>query len=121
MSTLENHKPNELEMALKIAQRALDTLIDEKPNGGLIVHKGQDTEAKMSYREAKLCIERIERRFGVLGAFSFGICGCCTKWNTKPHGTAHWKDFGTCTNTNKVMHRYDSCGNHSKKNGGWGL
>ena len=120
MSTL-NYKPNELEMALKIAMRAIDQLMVEKPKGGLIVNKGQDTEAKMSYKEARLCLERLERRFGGLGAFSFGICGCCTKWDTRPHCTAHWKDFGTCKVDGKSTHRYDSCENHSKKNGGWGL
>lgn len=121
MSTLSHYKPNELEMALKIAIKAIDQLMVEKPKGGLIVNKGQDIEAKMSYKEAKLCIERIQRRFGVLGAFSFGICGCCTKWDTKPHGTAHWKDFGTCALSKATTHRYDSCNNHSKENGGWGL
>lgn len=121
MSTLEHYKPNELEMALKIALKAIDKLLEEKPKGGLIVNKGQDIEAKMSYKEAKLCIERIERRFGQLGAFSFSICGDCTKWNTRPHCTAHWKDFGTCMADGKNTHRYDSCENHSKENGGWGL
>ena len=108
-------------MALKIAQRAIDQLMEEKPKGGLIVNKGEDTEAKMSYKEAKLCIERIERKFACFGAFSFGICGCCTKWDTKAHCTAQWKDFGTCTAVNRTTHRYDSCEHHSKKNGGYGL
>lgn len=121
MGTLSHYKPNELEMALKIAMKAIDQLMIEKPKGGLIVNKGQDIEAKMSYKEAKLCIERIQRRFGMLGAFSFGICGCCDKWDTRPHGTAHWKDFGTCTLSRTTTHRYDSCNHHSKENGGWGL
>lgn len=121
MATLSHYKPNELEMALKIALKAIDQLMVEKPKGGLIVNKGQDIEAKMSYKEAKLCIERIERRFGSLGAFSFGICGCCTKWDTRAHSSAHWGDFGTCTALSKTTHRYDACENHSIKNGGWGL
>lgn len=121
MGTLSHYKPNELEMALKIAIKAIDRLMEQKPNGGLIVNKGQDIESKMSYREAKLCIERIERRFGMLSAFSFGICGECTKWDTRPHETAHWKDFGTCIVNNKITHRYDSCERHSEENGGWGL
>lgn len=121
MNTLSHHKPNELEMALKIALRAIDRLLEEKPKGGLVVNKGEDIEAKMSYKEARLCIERIQRQFGLQGAFSFGVCGCCSKWNTKPHCTAHWKDFGTCTAANKTTHRYDSCEQHSKENGGYGL
>ena len=119
MSTLKHYKPNELEMALKIAMKAIDKLMEEKPKGGLIVNKDQDIEAKMSYKEAKLCMKRIERRSAMLGAFSFSICGNCTKWNTTPHCTDQYKDFGDCVG--KMTHRYDSCSNHSKTNGGWGL
>jgi hypothetical protein len=118
---LSQYKPNELEMALRIAIKAIDKLMEEKPKGGLVVNRGQDTEARMYYQEAKLCMERIQRRYGMSGAFSFGICGCCTKWDTKPHCTAHWKDFGTCKVSNKTTHRYDSCDGHSRENGGWGL
>ena len=121
MSTLKHYQPNELEMALRVAKKAIDQLIEQKPKGGLVVNKGQDIEAKMSYKEAKMCIERIERRFGLLGVFSFGMCGCCTRWRTAEHSTAQWKDFGTCMMTNKNTHRYDSCSKHSTKNGGWGL
>lgn len=123
MSTLSpNHyKPNELEMALKIAMRAIDQLMVEKPKGGLIVNKGQDIEAKMSYKEAKLCMERIQRRFDMLGASSYGVCACCTKWDTRAHFTGQYEDFGTCTASRKTTHRYDSCMHHSKENGGWGL
>ena len=121
MSTLEHYKPNELEMALKIAIKAIDQLMVEKPKGGLIVNKGQDTEAKMSYQEAKVCMERIQRRFASKGAFSFGICGGCTNWNTAGHMTDRWKDYGTCKYNNKDTHRYDSCVSHSRENGGWGL
>lgn len=121
MPTLKHYKPNELEMALRIALKAIDQLMEQKPKGGLIVNKGQDIEAKMSYHEAKLCIQRIERRFGNLGAFSFGICGCCDKWSTSNSCTSQYKDFGTCFVGNKLTHRYDSCDHHSKKNGGWGL
>lgn len=121
MSTLEHHKPNELEMALKISLKAIDQLLEQKPKGGLVVNKGQDIEAKMSYKEARLCIERIQRRFGSQGAFSFGICEGCTKWDTRSHGTAQYNDFGTCLVSRKPTHRYDCCENHSKTNGGWGL
>lgn len=123
MSTLDNYKPNELEMALRIAVKAIDQLIEQKPNGGLVVNRGQDTEAKMRYSEAKVCLERIQRRFSTLGAFSLGICGDCSRWDTRGHGTSQtkWDDYGTCNKGNKSTHRYDSCDGHSKKNGGWGL
>lgn len=121
MSTARHHKPNELEMALKIAMKAIEQLKEQKPKGGLIVNKGQDIEAKMSYTEAMLCMERIQRRFAIQGAFSLGICGECTKWDTAYHGTAQYQDFGKCRETGKSMHRYDSCDSHSKTNGGWGL
>lgn len=119
MATLSHHKPNELELALKIAFKAIDRMIEEKPKGGLIVNKGQDIEAKMSYKEARLCLERIERMFGMSGAFSLGICGECTSWNPRWYTTWEYEDFGKCGNNKK--HRYDSCIRHSKENGGWGL
>ena len=121
MPSLSNYKPNELEMALKIATKAVNQLLEQKPKGGLIVNKGQATEARMSYDEARLCLERLHRRFDILGAFSMGICGECTKWSTAEHDTGHWGDCGTCKTSGKHMHRYDSCDQHSKKNGGWGL
>ena len=119
--SIQNHKLNELEMSLKIAMKAIDKLMEEKPKGGLILHKGESTESKMSYAQAKLCLERIDRMFGGAGAYSFGICGCCDKWDTKSHGTGKWGDFGTCKAQSKSTHRYHSCESHSKKNGGWGL
>ena len=121
MSTLSHYKPNELEMALRVALKAINQLLDQKPHGGMVVNKGQDIEAKMSYQDAKLCIERIHRRFCGLGAFSFGICGECTKWDTACHDSAKWDDCGTCSAKGKTTHRYDSCESHSKENGGWGL
>lgn len=119
--SLENYKPNELEMALKIAMKAIDQLIEQKPKGGLIVNRGQATEAKMSYQNAKMCLKRIERKYSVQGAFSLGICGGCSYWNTLSHCTGDYKDFGTCRLSGKDTHRYDSCDKHSKENGGWGL
>lgn len=119
--SVSRYKPNELDLALRIAKKLLDRAMEEKPNGGLVANKGTPYEAKLSYHEAKLCMERLERKFGMLGAFSFGICGCCTRWNTAGHGTAHWSDVGTCSLCNKSTHRYDSCDKHSRENGGWGL
>lgn len=119
MSTLKHYKPNELEMALKIAMKAIDKLMDDKPKGGLIVNKDQDIEARMSYKEARVCIERIKRHYANEGAFSMGICGECTKWNTRGNSSGKFEDFGRCGDNTK--HRYDCCCHHSIENGGWGL
>lgn len=108
-------------MFLKIATKAIDQLLEQKPKGGLIVNKGQDIEAKMSYQEAKKCLKRIERKYGLQGAFSLGLCAGCTHWNTKGHCTGDYQDFGACRLSGKTTHRYDSCDKHSKENGGWGL
>lgn len=116
-----SHKVNELGMTLKVAMKAIDRLMEEKPNGGMVVNKGHPNESKISYKNAKLCIERLQRKFALEGAFSFGICGDCTKWDVRAHNTAHWGDCGTCTRSGKDTHRYDCCSNHSKQNGGYGL
>ena len=121
MRVSKPYTPNELEMTLRIAMRAIDQQMDQKPKGGLVVNKGTDHEARMSFQEAKLCLERLERMFGLQGAFSLGICGSCLNWTTAGHGTAHWEDCGTCRLNNKSVHRYHSCDSHSKTNGGWGL
>ena len=118
---MEHYKPNELEMALRIAKKAIDQLMEQKPHGGLIVNKGTDVEAKMSYKEATKCLKRIERKYSIQGAFSLGICTGCSHWNTARHITGDYKDFGVCRITGKTTHRYDSCDSHSKENGGWGL
>lgn len=114
-------KPNELEMALKIAKKAVDQLLEQKPKGGLVVNKGQADEARMSYQEARLCIDRIERSFSRHGAFSFGICGSCTKWDTRGHISGAYMDCGTCKLSGKQTNRYDCCERHSKEGGGFGL
>ena len=119
MNTIEHHKPNELEMAFKILNKAIDRLIEEKPKGGLIVNKGTDIEAKMSYVEAKKCLDRIKTKYDLAGAFSFGICGECTSWNTGYFTLDPNKSLGKCGGNTK--HRYDGCVKHSKENGGWGL
>lgn len=116
-----NYKPNELEMALRIATKAIDQLLEQKPKGGLVVNKNQNTEARMSYEEAKRCLKRIERKYSAQGAFSLGICAGCSHWNTASCYTGDYKDFGACKLAGKNTHRYDSCDNHSKENGGWGL
>ena len=119
--SLDHYKPNELEIALKIATKAIDQLLEQKPKGGLVVNRGQDVEARMSYQEAKLCLQRITRRFSQKGTFSIGICHGCSYWETSSHFTGQYKDFGTCKLSNKMTHRYDTCDKHSKENGGWGL
>lgn len=115
-----NYNPNELEMTLRIALKGINTLLDTKPKGGLVVRKGTKHEARMSYEEAKLCVERIERMFQGQGAFSMGICGNCTKWNRSGNNSGRFEDFGNCPSKG-LTHRYGSCDHHSKENGGWGL
>lgn len=113
-------KPNELEMTLRIALKAVDQLLEQKPKGGLIVNKGQEDEAKMSYAEARLRLECIQRMFMQQGAFSFGICGNCTKWSRTGNDSGKWEDFGHCR-AKGLTHRYHACDSHSKENGGYGL
>lgn len=120
--SLDHYKPNELEMALRIALKGIDQLLEQKQKGGLVVNKGTDIEARMSYKEAKLCVERIQRQYSVQGAFSLGICGSCKNWSTAGHCTGNWEDMGSCKLlSGKTTHRYDCCDKHSKENGGWGL
>jgi hypothetical protein len=107
-------------MTLKIALKAIDQLLEQKPKGGLVTNKGQDSEARLSYQEARLRIQCIQRMFSQQGAFSFGVCASCTKWSQAGTDSGVWGDFGNCK-LKGLTHRYHSCESHSKENGGWGL
>jgi hypothetical protein len=113
---MKGYKKNELEMFLLCSKKALQKLIDENPKSGLIVEKDTSGETKMKYKDALVCLQRLEDTFAIKGAFSFGICGNCTKFNTTGHAN---KNYGTCNG--RTVGYFDTCDNHSKEGGGWGL
>ena len=118
MSKIDRWKRNELQMLLLCCRKALERQIEVNPKSGVITHKGEKTERKMTYTKALECLEKFEDLYAMSGAFSFGICGECSKFSTAGHQSRH-DCFGHCGGKSK--HCYDSCVNHGKKGGGYGL
>jgi len=121
MKHQDTHWHNEIQMFLKCAKKALQLQIDERPKSGLIVNKGTDQEARMRYVEAMTCIEKLETMFAVSGALSLGICHSCSYMDKRGHSSRH-DCIGQCKlNKGKFVHDYNSCAQHSKEGGGYGL
>nr|DAJ99820.1 MAG TPA: hypothetical protein [Caudoviricetes sp.] len=107
---------SKLELTLHMAKKALQRVVNENPKAGVIVAKGKKNETRLRYSEAIQVVEMIDDYFAMKGCKSFGICGTCTKFNNKGK-TPDW--FGVCGG--KEVHVFDTCQQHSRKGGGFGL
>lgn len=107
---------NALELALYMAEKSMNKVVQENPKAGLIVAKGQENEARLRYTEAIQVMKMVKDYFASKGCFSFGICLNCAKF--KNTGTTP-KYFGHCGE--KSVHAFDTCPQHSKRTGGFGL
>ena len=107
---------SKLELTLHLATKALQRIVDDNPKAGVIVAKGQPNEARMKYSEAIQMMKVLDDYFALKGCKSFGICGTCTKFDNTGR-TPDW--FGTCGG--KEVHAFDTCPQHSKRGGGYGL
>lgn len=113
-------KKNELELLLLCAKKALEKVVFEKPSAGVITNRGKKNEAKMRYFEALEGMQKLHTYFALRGAFSFGVCKSCTKWTTKGHNSVG-DAVGDCKRIGKTVCCYNSCDQHSKRGGGFGL
>lgn len=107
---------NELEMLFTIVERLLSKEIDEHPTRALILAKGKSNEKRMSLVDALEAFRTLRSGMEIKGVTSLGICGTCTRWDCRGSTT---KRIGTCGNT--TTGRYDTCKDHSKIGGGFGL
>jgi hypothetical protein len=106
---------NELEAFLIVCEKLLEDKV-KAGEKGIIIAKGKPNQIKISYKRALKILGSLRALFGLRGCFSFGICKTCTQFDSSQSGT---KDFGNCQG--KRVHKYDSCSNHSKQGGGFGL
>lgn len=106
---------SELEATLILVEKLIQQKIDEGSKG-LIIAKGQPNQVKLSYKKALKVIKSIDKCFVYKGCNSYGICATCTKFNTYKFQD---KEFGYCGS--EMKHKYDTCPNHSKSGGGFGL
>lgn len=107
---------SELEIWLHLVGKSLRRQVDLNPKAGLILAKGKPNETRMRYKEALQTLESIEAYFALKGSMSIGICKTCDKFDTSGHTK---KYFGTCRG--RLVHEFDTCTEHSKSGGGFGL
>lgn len=106
---------SELEATLILCEKLLKKELSSGKKG-IILSKGNPNEIKLSYKHAVEVLDSIDKNFKYKGCMSFGICGTCEKFDTKKFTDG---EFGYCNGTMK--HKYDTCQNHSKLGGGFGL
>lgn len=107
---------SELEGLLIAIRKLLKDRVKDNPNAGLILAKGKPNEARFRYADLIPVLDSLKLKLSQQGCLSFGVCKTCGKFNPRVSGTGH---LGACGD--KIVHEYDSCGNHTKKGGCYGL
>lgn len=109
---------SELESSLLCFGKLLEEKLANK-SVGVIVNKGQDDQVKIKYEDALRGLNRLSSYFGLKGTFSYGICGTCNHFSIDTDST---EVLGTCKlKSSSGHHIYESCAQHSKYGGGYGL
>lgn len=120
-STLNEDKGkqiSDLEALLIVMNKLLDDKLEQKPKAGITLAKGKKNERRFRYSEAKAVLQQLESYFGIRGCLSIGVCATCSSLDQRPHAN---KAFGTCKRSGKMCHIWDSCPDHSKDGGGYGV
>lgn len=106
---------NEIEQTLAILSLYTSSQL-RKGKKGVVINKGTEQEFRVKYKTVLRTCNRIQDYFALKGAFSFGICKTCNSWD---NSGCTPKTFGKCGG--KAKHCYDTCSNHSRAGGGFGL
>lgn len=106
---------SEFEAFLILAEKLINEKI-EAGGKGLILAKGKPNEVKLSYKKALKILKSMDKCFAYKGCKSYGVCMTCNNFDTTKFQD---KEFGYCGSDMK--HKYDTCPNHSKLGGGFGL
>lgn len=120
ITTLNEDKGNtisDLEALFIVLKKCVNDKVTAGSPSGMVLARGQKNERKIKYTEAQKLLAELESYFGVRGCFSLGICDTCSFFNQAGHGN---KAFGTCQRSDRMVHRIDSCVNHSRDGGGFG-
>jgi hypothetical protein len=118
LNEIKGKKISDLEAFLIIAEKLLEDKLQEKPKAGVTLAKGKPNERKVRYTEARETLNELKYFFEMKGCMSFGVCGTCRSLDQRSHGNTA---FGTCRKTKSVQHIWDTCAEHSKEGGGYGL
>ncbi len=108
---------SDLEALFIVLEKLFDAKLKEKPNAGITIAKGQENERKIKYKEAQELCNYLYDYFVVKGTFSLGICGTCKYFKSQGHSKpclGHCYKKASC-------HIWDTCSDHSKEKGGFGI
>lgn len=110
---------SDLEALIITMGKLIEDKLEQKPNAGITIAKGKPNERKYRYSEALRDLRVLEGYFGIRGCMSLGVCQTCSSLNINSSAT---DAFGVCRKSGgKAVHVWDSCDQHSKKGGGYGL
>lgn len=102
---------SDLELFFLVVQDLLQDKIESGKKG-----KKLKSGHKLSYEKAQGILFNLNSYFAIQGCFSFGICQTCEKFG---NGISSTGMIGMCNGQEKNW--CDTCSNHSKKGGGFGL
>lgn len=99
-----------------MVKKLLAAKAKERPTSGVVMAKGKPNEMRLKYKDMLRVIASLEQKLSEEGCMSFGICKTCNSFNPRVSSSGFWGQCG-----GKLKHEYDSCENHSKTGGGFGL
>lgn len=109
---------SDLEAFLSVARKLIIDRIEENPKAGIILAKGNKNERKVRYSDALRYADSLESFLGTRGMFSIGVCQTCKYLDRKPIPDSY---YGKCKIHKITVHEYESCLEHSKEGGGYGV
>lgn len=111
-------KISDLESALIVLYKLISDKLEDKPKAGVTLAKEKKNEKKVRYAKVKKDLNSLINYLAAKGAFSIGVCETCTNFDQK--STAN-PDYGVCKRSREHCHRWDTCKDHSKRGGGYGV
>lgn len=106
---------SDLEALFIVVDKLIDKAIEEGSKKGVVLSKGNSNQKKVPYLKLKKDLEALYNGYAVKGCFSIGVCQTCTRFQSiGSTGT-----LGKCGQ--KTVGVYDTCINHSKTGGGFGV
>lgn len=109
---------SDLEAFLSVTRKLLIDKLEEKPKAGITLAKGNKNERKVRYSDALRYADSLESFLGTRGMFSMGVCQTCKHFDTKSLPDSF---FGKCKIHKMTVHEYESCLEHSREGGGYGV
>lgn len=111
---------SDLEALMILMDKLIYDKIEQKPKAGIILAKGKPNERRYRFTEAKKTLQVLRDYFGMKGCFSLGVCDTCKSFSRDSHASLSGA-FGTCAKNRCTYHCWDTCSNHSKQGGGYGV